>query len=299
MTRVDKVEPLPSAGSGGLLTRHPLVSYFVIAYAVAWAIEIPLALSASGILPKVPHLLLIVGIIAATLAPAAAAIIMTGLLEGKAGVARLLRRYVQWRVGVRWYLFVLVGIPIIIVLATIVIPGAIGAFTGNVGALLVAYPLHFLITVFCGGPLGEEAGWRGFALPRLQERHGPLLGSTILGVLWSLWHFPLFWTGVWNDPTIVNMVLFIVAITALTIIMSWVYNHVAGSLLITMLMHATFNTFANYFDLPLFPAPTFNQFGLLPLVIGFGVTAMVLIVVTRGRLGYRAGVGSTEPDSAG
>ncbi len=288
MARVERARSVPSDGVGGLLVRHPLVSYFVLAFAIAWVIEIPLALSASGILPKVPAVVLFGGIIAATLAPATAAIIVTGLLEGKAGVARLLRRYLQWRVGLKWYLFVLVGIPIIIVLATIVLPGAITAFAGGVWPLLLAYPLHFLITVFCGGPLGEEAGWRGFALPRLQERHGPLLGSTILGVLWSLWHFPLFWVGVWNEPTIVNMVLFIVAITALTIIMGWVYNHVAGSLLITMLMHATFNTFANYVDLPLFPAPMFNQFGLLPLVIGFGVTAVVLIVVTRGRLGYGA-----------
>lgn len=275
------------------MTRHPLVSYFVIAYAVAWVIEVPLALSASGILPPVPDLVMFGGIIAATLAPAVAAITVTGLLEGKAGVVRLLRRYLQWRVGVKWYLFVLVGIPIIIVLATIVVPGAITSFTGGVWPLLLAYPLQFLITVFRGGPLGEEAGWRGFALPRLQERHGPLLGSTILGVLWSLWHFPLFWTGVWNDPTIVNMVMFIVAITALTIMMSWVYNHVAGSLLITMLMHASFNTFANKVAARLFPATILTEYGMLPLVIGFGVTALVLIALTRGRLGYRKDGGAT------
>jgi hypothetical protein len=73
--------------------------------------------------------------------------------------------------------------------------------------------------------------------------------------------------------------------------MGWVYNHVAGSLLITMLMHASFNTAANHLSGPLFPAPIFGELSLLPLVIGFTATALVLIVVTRGRLGY----GSTPP----
>jgi hypothetical protein len=117
---------------------------------------------------------------------------------------------------------------------------------------------------------------------------GPLRGSVILGVLWARWHFPLFWSGVWTPPTIPNMIMFIVMITALTIIMSWVFNHARGSVLITMLMHASFNTFANKIAAPLFPAPILNEYGLLPVTIGFTVTALVLIVVTRGRLGYGA-----------
>jgi membrane protease YdiL (CAAX protease family) len=152
--------------------------------------------------------------------------------------------------------------------------------------MVLAYPLAFATTFLLGGPLGEEPGWRGFALPRLQRRNGPLLGSVILGVLWALWHLPLFWTGVWNPPTIPNILMFIVMITALTIIMTWVFNHANGSLLITMLMHASFNTFANKMVAPMFPAPIFNEFGLLPELIGFTATALVLIAVTRGRLGY-------------
>lgn len=295
MTQHDIDGAPQSSDSESRLARHPLVSYFVIAFGLAWLIEVPIALSVTGILPfSLPPVAILAGIIAATLAPAAAAIMITGLTEGKAAVARLLRRYLQWRVGVRWYLFVLVGIPIIIILATIVVPGAIASFKPEIWPLLAAYPLQFLITVFVGGPLGEEAGWRGFAQPRLQERHGPLLGTTILGVMWSLWHFPLFWVGVWNEPTISNMVMFVVSITMLTIIMGWVYNHVAGSLLITMLMHASFNTFANKVAAPLFPAPILSEYGLLPLMIGFTVTAIVLIAVTKGRLGYRGGEGTVS-----
>jgi len=271
----------------GLLRRYPLASYFAIAFLFSWIIEVPVALSAQGILPfTIPMPAVAVAVVAATFGPTVGAFVMTGVTEGKAGMVRLLRRYVQWRVGIPWYVFVLLGIPLIIVLGTIVIPGALASFQPILGPLLIAYPMAFLLTFFLGGPLGEEPGWRGFALPRLQERNGPLWGSVILGVLWALWHFPLFWSGVWTPPTIPNMIMFTVMITTLTIIMTWVFNHAKGSLLLMMLMHASFNTFANKMAAPLFPAPIFDEYGLLPVLIGFTATALVLIVVTRGRLGY-------------
>jgi membrane protease YdiL (CAAX protease family) len=271
----------------GPLKRHPLISYFVIAYGLAWAIEVPLALSANGVLPKLPTPIAGLVIAAATFAPAAAAFIMTGVLDGKPGVVRLLRRLVLWRVGIQWYVIVLVGIPVIVLLAALVVPGVAASFQPLVGPMLAAYPLAFLMTVLLGGPLGEEPGWRGFALPQLQTRFGPLLGSVILGVMWALWHFPLFWSGVWTPLNLPNMVMFTVMITGLTIIMTWVFNHAKTSVLLTILMHASFNTFANKGIGTLFPAPILNDYGLLPVLIGFSVTALVLIVVTRGRLGYR------------
>jgi membrane protease YdiL (CAAX protease family) len=72
----------------------------------------------------------------------------------------------------------------------------------------------------------------------------------------------------------------------LTVVMSWVFNNAQGSLLITMLMHASFNTFANKVVVPLFPAPLLEEYGLLPELVGFVVLAVVVVAVTRGRLGY-------------
>jgi membrane protease YdiL (CAAX protease family) len=152
--------------------------------------------------------------------------------------------------------------------------------------MVLTYPVGFVSTLILGGPLGEEPGWRGFALPRLQRVHGPLVGSLILGILWALWHVPLFWSGVWTPPTIPNIIMFILMTTALTIIMTWVFNNAKGSLLITMLMHASFNTFANKILTPLFPAPILADYGLLPMLIGFGAAALAIIALTRGRLGY-------------
>ena len=235
-----------------------------------------------------------VAIVAATFGPTVAALVMTAVTDGGPGVVRLLRRYIQWRTRLVWYLFVLIGIPVIIVLGTIVVPGAGESFQPIIGTLLIAYPWAFVLTFFLGGPLGEEPGWRGFALPRLQKRNGPLWGSLVLGLLWAGWHFPLFFTGVWTPPTLANMVMFTLMITALTVIMTWVFNHTGGSLLIMMLMHASFNTFANRVAAPLFPAPIFEDYGLLPVLIGFVVTAIVLIIATRGRLGYDAYARRTE-----
>ena len=292
MTVVGNLDQTSRSAPRGLLARYPLTSFFVIAYLFAWLVELPVVLAAQGVLPALPRLAIAILIPLATLGPAVAAFIVTAATEGRGGVARLLHRCVQWRVGIGWYLFLLVGVPVIILLGTIVVPTALASFQPIIGPLLAAYPLAFLVTFLLGGPLGEEPGWRGFALPRLQERHGPLLGSVILGVLWALWHFPLFWSGVWTPPTIPNMVMFVVMITALTIMMTWVFNHAAGSVLIMMLMHASFNTFANKVAYPLFPAPIFDEYGLLPVLIGFTGTALVLILVTRGRLGLPEGTRS-------
>lgn len=212
---------------------------------------------------------------------------MTALTEGRAGIRRLLRRYVLWRVQFRWYAFVLLLIPAVEVLGAIAVPGAAASYQPLTSAMIVGYPLAFASTFLLGGPLGEEPGWRGFALPRLQQRHGPLLGSTVLGVLWALWHFPLFWSGIWTPRTFANMWMFVVMITLLTILITFVFNHAKGSLLITMLMHASFNTFANRIVAPMFPARVLNEYALLPEFIGFGVLALIVIAATRGRLGYR------------
>jgi membrane protease YdiL (CAAX protease family) len=274
-----------------MLARRPLLFFFIIAFAGAWLVELPVVLSrtGTGLLPyTLPGPLIVVLIAAATFTgPTVAAFVMTWSIQGKAGTKQLLRRYVLWRVKFRWYLFVLLVIPISEVLGAIVLPGVAASYQPILLSLVLAYPLAFVTTFVLGGPLGEEPGWRGFALPRLQAAHGPLVGSVILGVLWAFWHFPLFWTGVWTPPTVPNMVMFVVMITALTIVMTWVFNNARGSLLITMLMHASFNTFANKMVAPLFPAPLLDEYGLLPVLVGFGLVALLVIAFTRGRLSYQ------------
>jgi membrane protease YdiL (CAAX protease family) len=300
MTTVDDNAQQPGAAREGLLARHPLLFFFIIAYASTWCMWLPYALSedGAGLLPiSIPISFFVVNFIA-VFGPTLAAFIMTGITEGRAGTRRLLGRYVLWRVGLRWYLFVLLGIPAIEVLGAVVLPGALASFQFQALApQLALYPIGVVFTFFIGGPLGEEPGWRGFALPRLQRLQGPLVGSLSLGIFWGFWHLPLFLVTGWIPPTILNIVLFVTNAIAVTIIFTWVFNNTKGSLLIAILMHASFNTFLNGVLIQTFPAPIVTDYSILPVLVGFGAAALVVVALTRGRLGYEH-YQREEPDSA-
>jgi CAAX protease family protein len=285
-----------TAGPKGLrevMRQHPLFSFFFMAYAFSWIILIPFILQEWGFLPKVFSFTFVLN---PFVGPTLAALIMTGLLEGKAGVSRLLRRCVQVRAGWQWYLFILLGIPALLVLGTVVLPGALTGFRGLPPAFLIVYLVNFLIIAFLGGPLGEEPGWRGFALPRLQRSYGPLWGTLLLGFLWACWHLPHFLTSVQGGGPgttfatfLTNFPIFGLMVVAIAIIMTWVFNHTRGSLFIAILLHASINTFS--IVIPLFPVPGLSSetSGNLAVLIGFGVPALLIILLTRGRLGYQPG----------
>ena len=179
----------PEDARPGVLARHPLVSFFVIAFAGAWVVELPVVLSrtGTGLLPyTLPPIVVVLLIAAATFTgPTVSAFVMVRATEGKDGPKRLLRRYVQWRVKFRWYLFILLVIPAARCSARSSCPGSLASYQPVTLGLVLAYPLAFVTTFVLGGPLGEEPGWRGFALPRLQAAYGPLAGSGFLGVLWA------------------------------------------------------------------------------------------------------------------
>ncbi len=290
MTTADNAGQQPGAARQGLLARYPLTFYFIIAYAFAWVVWVPLALSQDGAGVLSFHSPIGASasvILASFVGPFLSAFIMTGIIEGSEGIGRLLRRLVLWRVGLGWYLFTLIGIPMILVLGVLVLPGALASFKGI--ASLVAIPwLSQIVYVFVHGPLGEEPGWRGFALPRLQRLHGPLVGSLILGPLWALWHLPFFWVPAWNfPPTLANIVLFVIASIPVTIIMTWVFNNTKGSVLMAILGHWSFDMTFVVLNL-LFTAPIVTDYGsTLPVLIGLGAVALLLIALTRGRLGYQ------------
>jgi membrane protease YdiL (CAAX protease family) len=195
-------------GRGGLLARRPLTSFFVLAYALSWLGWSPWYLSEAGV-GLLPYdggkFSLFMNFAALVLGPTLSAFVVTGATEGREGVRLLLGRIVLWRVGFRWYLFVLVGTPAILVLSTLVMPGAFASFQAEaVPRVLFLYVLAGFFFLFAGGPFFEEIGWRGFALPRLQALYGPLVGSFVLGVLWGLWHLPLFLIPSGTRPTVAS-----------------------------------------------------------------------------------------------
>jgi CAAX protease family protein len=270
------------------MRKHPIVFYFFIAYAVSWILLTPSVLSAWGILNGNFASLFALH----TFGPALAAIIVIGIIEGKPGLLLLRRRITQWRADWRWWLFILLGIPALIVLGIIVQPGALAGFQGLTPVLLVTYPVYFLATWLLGGPLGEEIGWRGFALPRMQPRYGPLLATLILGVLWTCWHLYEFLMptmgggpGTGLATFLTNFPLFLGMVMSVAIIMTWLFNHTRGSIFTAISAHASVDTPQSVL-IPLFPAVAITGMFVAGL-IGFGVTALVIVMLTHGRLGYK------------
>jgi len=269
-----------------------LVSFFVMAYAFTWIVWSPWVLGqdGAGLLPinisqAASGYLNAAAILAGT---TLAAFIMTATTEGRAGVRRLLGRLVVWRVGIRWYLFALLGVPLIMLVSTMIYSGylpKLGALGGP--CYLLSYLGTFALVIVLGGPLFEEIGWRGFALPRMERWHGPLLASLILGVLWALWHLPEFlipsWAASSGGGGVLGITLFTITAITFTIVITWVFNNTRASLLLAILVHASIDTFTYPLG-AIFPAKALAS--AFPEIIGFGVVAVVLIVLTRGRLDY-------------
>jgi membrane protease YdiL (CAAX protease family) len=191
---------------------------------------------------------------------------------GRAGLRELLSRITRWRVGPGWYAVALLA-PIPFFLAVVYVNVLWGAPAPTMAQLGTWGSLAVLLGGFLINPFGgawEELGWRGYALPRLQERFSPLTASLILGVLWAAWHGPMFITGLIPWP----MAL---AILAMSVVFSWLFNHTSGSVLIAFLFHAAFDAVAGWY-IPLFQGVDRERmYWLLAAVAGGAAVAIVLL----------------------
>lgn len=281
-----------TAASGGLgqaMRKRPLFFFFLIAYAFSWIAVIPFLLAEWGVLSGDYRLAFIVK----SFGPFLAAYIMIRITEGPEGLRRFRSSFRQLRAGWGWYLFILLGIPALIVLGIALQPGTLAGFQGLKTGLLVVYLVNFIVVFLGGGPLGEEPGWRGFALPYMQKRYGPLWGTLFLGVLWTFWHLPDFLSpsaqgggpGTGLATFLTNFPIFMLMVIALAVLFTWIYNHTHGSIFLAILAHASINT-PQLALVPLFPAVDFTRLNLA-ILIAFGVPALLILLLTRGQLGYR------------
>ena len=135
--------------------------------------------------------------------------------------------------------------------------------------------------------LGEEPGWRGFALPRLQQQYGALLGSLILSTLHSAWHLPGFFIPALGlgALTIPGFVTFALSGIPATIFYTWIYNNTSGSLLMMILLHSASGA-AQSFLSQLIPVVPNAADVLIWIKIVLGACALLIIIFTRGRLSY-------------
>jgi membrane protease YdiL (CAAX protease family) len=217
-----------------ILRRLPLTSFFVFAYAWTWLCWWSVFAVSSGhlSLPVPSEWLATCG----QFGPFVAAMIVTWGASGRDALGQLFARLVRWRIRPVW-----LGISFLLLPATMLIAILLFAFVDGTVATLrfhdtwTTLPAHFVYLLILGGPLGEEPGWSGFALPRLQARYGSMWASIWLGVLRAGWHLPLWWIY----PAPCAYPLFVAGAVLLQVLFTWLFNHTGGSVLYCLIFHTS------------------------------------------------------------
>jgi membrane protease YdiL (CAAX protease family) len=218
-----------------VVKRHQIVTFFVLTYVLAWAIESPLVFLADSVTDTQDLVLTIL----ASNVPSVMAIVLTATVFGWGALRKLLGRLLIWRVNPLWYLVVFLG-PAALAGGVVALNALLGGPALSLGMPLLGAAIFFAFSIFPGSALGEEIGWRGYVLPQLQSRMSALSASLLLAPIWALWHLPLWLQGKpFQTPTLYAG--FVVSAFALSVILTWVYNSTGGSLLMVVLLHATVN----------------------------------------------------------
>ena len=216
-------------------------TFFALTFVLSWLIWIPLDLSHFGIAFNIPEAISNIVRLLGVLMPATSALILTRIMGGRCASRDLWARVILWRVDWKWWLAAVAGQPILIVVAALlsnlisdskVTPDLLvseSAFIVNAVMLLIA-------------TLGEEIGWRGVALPGLQEQNSAFKSSIILGLLWGIWHIP-FWLllDTFDQFGIGYLGLNLLFVLPLTFYITWFFNHSRQSLLLPIMLHLIFN----------------------------------------------------------
>lgn len=261
-----------------LTKRQPLLTYFFLAFALGWMGWILYALHLYPTTQFTPG-------------PFLAAVIAASLVGGRPELKALLSQAVRWRVGLGWYAVALI-LPAALEFSASAINVALGApfppreMLNNWPRLFTMFPLVLLIPI--AGGAWAELGWRGFALPHLQKDFSPLTASLILGVIYAAWHLPLIVIGKvgwWQVPMQI----------AATMVWTWIYNRTNGSVLLTAILHAAWNTVNGLYIAPMFSGADAARLGWLYAVV-WSATAVVIVIL--GGLARSADTTSVQPGTA-
>lgn len=267
--------------------RVATAKFFVLAYAVSWAFWLPVAWF------DIPGAGRQVMLVAGTFGPGIAAIVTMMGLGGRTSIRGDIAGFWKWRLGASTWVLIAIA-PVATILVAIGLGRAAGAPAvpwNDPGQWYLAIAVLAYVTLF-GGPLGEELGWRGFALDRLQNRMPPIAAVLLLGLVWGLWHLPLFWI----DGTVqqqIPIAAFLAQTTVTSVIYGWLWN-VTGSLPAVIGIHAVTNTAVGLF--PVLPEEADSVLPLWFAIALAGLLALVLLARTGGRLAYeRLPAGQVNP----
>jgi membrane protease YdiL (CAAX protease family) len=217
------------------IQKNQLISFFVLTYAIAFATTFTSLYLQAGQTAQPWSLDWFLN----AFSPTISALLISWIVGGWKEVRRLLSGFTRWNVGLRWYIaaaYLFLG-PLAFALIYIALGNPVSGLKPGVTASILLGQVVF--TLF-SGPLAEEAGWRGFALPRLQAKYNALVSSLILGVIWCCWHIPLFFVPGSSQQGI-PFPIYLLLVVTLGVYFTWLYNNTRGSLLVTVLAHFSFN----------------------------------------------------------
>lgn len=275
----------------------PVVNFFLLAYALAWGVHYLIigiarqsGIESDALLVAAENLQfdsiasdlavspwLVYGLTRIQdFAFSIAGLVMIAYVDGTVGLRELWSRLIRWRFGVPVYLIAL--LPLALFALSVVITVAtndgmldtVDLSPQAIKAVLFGAESGLIVYLFTRGPMGEELGLRGFALPRLQQRHSPFVAASIIGFFWALWHLPVLWG---RDS--VSITVFLLVAFTFSYIFTWMFNASGGSLIPGLLFHATQNAeeiwevvFPNIVSVDWELTSTLS---LLVIGIGFGV----------------------------
>lgn len=260
----------------------PLATFFVLTYAISWSIWLLMAAFSLDIQTPLGRTLNI----AAIFGPTLAGLTLTAIGQGRTGVYQLLSCLWTPRPRSAW-MGVALSLPLVLIAAAVALAFFLGELTLSTAASAGWLSLvgEFIRILFFGGPLGEEIGWRGYALPQLLRDHSPFKASVLLGLVWGVWHAPIYAiAGTGQNEMLRNggsfpflFVAFVIWTIGLSVLFTWLYKLTQGNLLVVILFHAAINTAV---FLPVFFGV---QSGMVPM-LNAGLTWVAAVLVSRTRL---------------
>jgi membrane protease YdiL (CAAX protease family) len=269
-----------------ITVKYPLLCFYGLTFLFSWCIWFPAIVAHYKTQVTIQNPKVLPFILLGSFGPFFASIIVSGISGGKSQILRLFKKLIIWRVHVVWYGIAIFSCTLInFFLSLCILPFLPDiSFRVYIADVLKAFgvtPLALLIKLPTG-PLGEELGWRGFALPTLQMKLNNALKASILqGIVWAVWHTPILVFSEWRShlPALIYFLVYVSMLTSYSILMTWVFNNTKGSVLHAMLLHAAFN---GTMGLLLSMLQVHETFGMLPMLIvvncGNWVVALVLIL---------------------
>lgn len=274
--------------------------FFALAFFLSWLFWVPAAVISRGKSSSVLQILFLLG----GFGPSISGVVLVHRTQDGAGRRDFWQRVFSFRrIGRRWYAFISLAFPVLALLSVSmeVVAGKSVPFFPYLAAL-VAEPLLVIwlpvmaLQIALLGSLSEELGWRGYAIDTLQARWSALASSLVVGFFWSLWHLPLFFIRdggnfyyEWGFGTVLFW-LFLLRMTLLSVIVTWVYNNNRRSILSAILLHFAYNFTFNL----VYPVPeTMHLYGTVLILI----TVIVVVIVWGPQTLAHRGVSSLEWDT--